>query len=105
MNSYGLPPGGAPGTGGLMPGCWSTPGLGSPFSSPGNPGAAMGPPGNPGSPKPGGPGSPGLGASFPSADSTDFLPDGAGVDAADDLPLLGLPGSLLGSPFSLSNPS
>ena len=39
---------------------------------------------------------------FSDPDSTDFFPDGAGVEEADDRPLLGLTGSFLAlrSPFS-----
>ena len=40
---------------------------------------------------------------FSELDSADFLPDGAGVEEAEDLPLRGLTGSFLAlrSPFSL----
>ena len=107
-------------------------GRGNPFSNPKPPGPGpIGPPGKPGMPK-GGPGRPpcfkaaaaaaaadaaeapeaedvgvvgGLGVvGFSPPDSEDFLPpEGAGVDEAEDLPLLGLTGSFLAlrSPFSL----
>ena len=85
-----------------------------PKPGPGGPGS----PGKPGIPN-GGPGKPafnpaaaaaaadvgvmGLGVvGFSDPDSTDFFPDGAGVEEADDRPLLGLTGSFLAlrSPFS-----
>ena len=106
-------------------------GRGNPFSNPKPPGPGpIGPPGKPGIPK-GGPGRPpcfkaaaaaaaadaadapaaeavgvggGLGVvGFSPPDSEDSLPEGAGVDEAEDLPLLGLTGSFLAlrSPFSL----
>ena len=127
--THGLPLGGMPrDPPGLRGECASPKGgRGKPFSKPnpagpGSPGAP-GTPGKPGMPK-GGPGRPapafkakapaapeapevgvvgGLGVVGFSLISADFLPEGAGVDEAEDLPLLGLTGSLLAlrSPFSL----
>ena len=132
-NTHGLPPGGIPkgGLSPAAAAAWgSKGGRGNPFSKPKPPGPGIGPPGNPGIPK-GGPGRPpgfraaaaaaaaeadeapeaeevgvvgGLGVvGFSPPDSEDFLPEGAGVDEAEDLPLLGLTGSFLAlrSPFSL----
>lgn len=120
--TYGFPPACSPKAAGLKAECWSNGGLGKPFSRP-NPGPGRGP-GNPGIPN-GGPGSPpgfspaaaaaaaaaadvgvveGLGVvGFSLPGSVDFFPDGAVVEDAEDLPLLGLTGSFfaLRSPFSL----
>lgn len=129
INSYGLPLGGMPGKPPGLNGECGSPGkggLGKPFSSP-KPGPPGKGPGNPGIPK-GAPGMPALRAAEAAAaaaaadvgvvgglgvvgfsPSEDFFAadeeeaEGAGVEDAEERPLLGLTGSFLAlrSPFSL----